>query len=60
MCRKKKENHSFTQEEINKALIQYAMDGNKVARLKRGASYVFGRGAEEAEYLIDNDVEVVP
>ena len=59
---KEKGNHSFTQEEINKALLQYAKDGYQVARLKGGDPYVFGRGAEEAEYLIDNnvDVEVVP
>ncbi len=59
---KEKGHHKFRQEEINEILLQYAKAGLAVARLKGGDPYVFGRGAEEAEYLISNniDVEVVP
>ncbi|MHB1687402.1 MAG: uroporphyrinogen-III C-methyltransferase [Ignavibacteriaceae bacterium] len=55
---KEKGNHKFSQDEINRILVQYAKDGYTVARLKGGDPYIFGRGAEEAEYLIDNNVEV--
>lgn len=59
---KEKGHHKFQQEEINKIMQRYAEAGLTVARLKGGDPYVFGRGAEEAEFLIDNnvDVEVIP
>ena len=55
---KEKGHHLFKQEEINAVMFQFAKSGNKVARLKGGDPFIFGRGAEEAEYLIDNDIEV--
>ncbi len=55
---KEKGYHKFCQDEINKIMVQYAKDGFIVARLKGGDPYIFGRGAEEAEFLIDNNIEV--
>lgn len=49
---KKSSNHHKTQEEINALIIEYAKQGLKVARLKSGDPYIFGRGAEEAMQII--------
>lgn len=59
---KQASNHIFTQDEINDILVQKSSEGKIVARLKGGDPYVFGRGGEEAEYLIDKGIEfeVVP
>ncbi|MHC5067942.1 MAG: uroporphyrinogen-III C-methyltransferase, partial [Planctomycetota bacterium] len=50
------------QEDINHRLVAYARDGLVVARVKNGDPLVFGRGAEEAEFLEDHGVawEFVP
>ena len=55
-----KENHFHVmpQEEINKLLLQEAREHQLVVRLKGGDPYVFGRGGEEALYLLENGVEV--
>ncbi|WP_458459726.1 uroporphyrinogen-III C-methyltransferase [Pseudobutyrivibrio sp.] len=55
-----KENHFHVmpQEEINKLLLQKAGEHQLVVRLKGGDPYVFGRGGEEACFLLDNGVEV--
>ncbi|MFO7830703.1 MAG: uroporphyrinogen-III C-methyltransferase [Desulfuromonadaceae bacterium] len=49
---KEKGRHSYTQDEINTLILDYAQQGMSVARLKSGDPYVFGRGAEELEYLL--------
>lgn len=41
----------YKQEEINYLLLVNAMEHGKVVRLKGGDSFIFGRGAEEVEYV---------
>jgi len=59
---KSPERHAMRQDEINATLVQKAAEGNSVVRLKGGDPFVFGRGGEEAEFLLDNNIsfEVVP
>lgn len=47
---------------INQTLVRHARLGHTVVRLKAGDPMVFGRGAEEWEYLLAHgiEVEVVP
>ncbi|HAI97853.1 MAG TPA: uroporphyrinogen-III C-methyltransferase, partial [Methylococcaceae bacterium] len=59
---KKRSDHSVPQENINALLLRYAKDGQRVVRLKGGDPFMFGRGGEEIETLIDDKVafEVIP
>ncbi len=59
---KRTNNHTLPQDEINALLVSLAKEGRKVVRLKGGDPFMFGRGSEEAEYLVANGVgfEVVP
>lgn len=43
--------HSMDQKEINRLLVEYGREYDKVVRLKGGDPFVFGRGGEEAEAL---------
>ena len=48
---KRNERHSTPQQNINELLLAKANEGKYVVRLKGGDPYVFGRGAEEIQYL---------
>jgi uroporphyrinogen III methyltransferase/synthase len=59
---KKAGSHTLTQSEINALLIERGAAGQRVARLKGGDPFVFGRGGEEALALVEAGLpyEVVP
>lgn len=59
---KESDHHPIPQQEINQILADHAKAGKKVVRLKSGDPYVFGRGGEEAQLLVEQQVpfEVVP
>jgi uroporphyrin-III C-methyltransferase len=46
---KRKSRHSYSQDEIGRMLVAFALDGLTVVRLKGGDPFIFGRGGEELE-----------
>ncbi|MCL1995789.1 MAG: uroporphyrinogen-III C-methyltransferase [Defluviitaleaceae bacterium] len=62
---KKPNHHIMSQDKINNLLLSKAHEGEEpkiIVRLKGGDPYVFGRGAEEGEFLHKNNIlfETVP
>jgi uroporphyrin-III C-methyltransferase len=61
-CGKLPGKHGVIQDRIHELLVEKALQGKVVTRLKGGDPFVFGRGAEEAEVLATQGIpyEVVP
>jgi len=61
-CGKSAHRHNLTQDEINALIVERARAGQRVARLKGGDPFVFGRGGEEVAACLAAgvDVQVVP
>jgi uroporphyrin-III C-methyltransferase len=59
---KKQADHRVPQDGINQLLVEHAKLNKKVLRLKGGDPFVFGRGGEEAQFLLDNNIacHIVP
>lgn len=59
---KKSAEHTVPQEGINQILVDKAKEGKNVVRLKGGDPFIFGRGGEEIELLVQSNIEfqVVP
>lgn len=59
---KRRGRHSLTQDEITQLLIEKVQDNAIVVRLKGGDPFIFGRGGEEMQDLVNVgvSVEVVP
>jgi uroporphyrin-III C-methyltransferase/precorrin-2 dehydrogenase/sirohydrochlorin ferrochelatase/uroporphyrin-III C-methyltransferase len=54
--------HSLPQDEINALLVKLAKEHRSIVRLKGGDPFIFGRGSEEADVLVQNNIkfEVIP
>ena len=55
-------NHTVKQEDTNQLLIDYALQGKRVCRLKGGDPFVFGRGGEEVQALKNANIkyQIIP
>lgn len=53
---KESSHHTVPQERISEILLEKAMEGKRVVRLKGGDPFLFGRGGEELELLAEHGV----
>jgi uroporphyrin-III C-methyltransferase/precorrin-2 dehydrogenase/sirohydrochlorin ferrochelatase len=51
--------HRITQQRIHSLLVEYASRGQRVARLKGGDPFIFGRGGEELDALAAAGIPVI-
>lgn len=54
---KRKDFHRYSQDEINELIVKSAFDYGNVVRLKGGDPFIFGRGAEEIDYIESFGIE---
>ena len=59
---KRNNDHSYTQDQINALIVDFAFTYGHVVRLKGGDPFVFGRGLEEIQYaeLFNIETEYIP
>ena len=53
---KESSNHLVPQEQITRILLEKAQQGHNVVRLKGGDPFLFGRGGEELELLVEHGI----
>jgi uroporphyrin-III C-methyltransferase/precorrin-2 dehydrogenase/sirohydrochlorin ferrochelatase len=56
---KKRKFPGIRQEGINALLVEHALAGRHVVRLKGGDPFIFGRGGEETETLAEHDIPCI-
>ena len=54
---KRSSHHIVPQDQINRILLEKALEGKRVVRLKGGDPFLFGRGGEELELLSEHNIK---
>jgi uroporphyrin-III C-methyltransferase len=59
---KRSGDHTFSQDNINRLMVDYALNYGHVVRLKGGDPFVFGRGHEELDFAAEHNIpsQIVP